>query len=107
MNNVILLGRLTKTPEKKYINNRSVINIVIAVRRKYQNNGEHETDFISCEAWGHNADFICKYFKKGDNICINGEIRTDSYTKDGKKKYVTKILVNSVYFTGSKIAESR
>lgn len=73
--------------------------------RKFKNKetGKYDSDFISIQAFGNNAEFINKYFTKGSKIGITGEIRTGSYTnKDGVKVYTTDVVVNNAEFVSSK-----
>lgn len=104
MNKAILMGRLTADPE--LVQTQSGIaraRFSIAINRRFQ---KDETDFINCIAWRQNADFICKYFKKGNMIAVVGSIQTRSWDgQDGKKNYATEVVVDEAYFTGSK-AES-
>ncbi len=104
MNKAILMGRLTADPE--LVQTQSGIaraRFTIAINRRFQ---KDETDFINCVAWRQNADFICKYFKKGNMISVVGSIQTRSWDgQDGKKNYATEVVVDEAYFTGSK-AES-
>lgn len=85
MNNVTLIGRLTAAPElKKTPSGISVTTFCIAIDRRIQpKEGEKITDFINCVAWRNTAEFISKYFKKGDPIATQGEIQTRKY----KDKY--------------------
>lgn len=107
MNKVLIMGRLTANPELKYSpNNAGFCKFTVAVKRNYKNNsGEYETDFISCTAWGKTAEFLSKYFQKGQMIALEGSLRTGSY-KDRKfpeiTHYTTDLSVESVEFTGSK-----
>ena len=98
MNNVCLVGRLTKDPELKTTESgKSVTSFCVAVNRK------ENTDFIDCVAWGKTAEFITRYFQKGKEIGIVGEIRTRTYTaNDGKNRKVTEVLASNVSFVGSK-----
>ncbi len=105
MNKVILLGRLTKDPEKRVTpSGTSVTSFSIAVDRQFKDqNGERQTDFINCVAFKHTADFIEKYFVKGQLIAVSGSIQTRTYDgQDGRKNYVTEVIVNEAYFTGDK-----
>ena len=104
MNNVSLIGRLTADIEiRKTANGKSVTNFCIAVNRRFQKEGEQTADFINCVAWNATADFIGKYFNKGDSIALVGEIQTRTYdNNDGQKVYVTEVLVNNVEFCGGK-----
>ena len=89
LNTVILMGRLTADPELRTTNNNlSVLSFSVAVDRNYQAQGqERQADFINCVAWRQNADFISKYFRKGQMIAIEGSIQTRSYEdKSGAKR---------------------
>lgn len=103
-NKIMLMGRLTKIPEcKSLTNGNSVTNISIAVERSYKKDGEErKTDFFNCVAYGTTADFINKYFSKGNMIFIDGQIENRTYEKDGKIHYVTEIFIDTVSFTGEK-----
>lgn len=113
MQNVVaLVGRLTKDPEVKVIGEgTSVCNFTLAVNRPYKNkDGEHEADFIQCQAWKSQAEFIGSYMKKGNLIAINGSINTRTYDKDGVTKYITEVNVSQVQSlekkdTNSQVAE--
>ena len=84
----------------------SVASFSIAVNRRFAKEGQQQADFINCVAWRQQAEFICKYFRKGSMIAIVGSIQTRSWDgQDGKRQYATEVLVDEVYFTGSK-AES-
>lgn len=104
MNQVILVGRLTKDPEIKYGNNGATITrFSVAVDRRYSKEGEQSADFINCVSFGKTAEFIEKYFKKGNRIAIVGRIQTGSYKKqDGTTVYTTDVIVNDVEFVESK-----
>ena len=100
MNKVFLKGRLTADPEiRKTTNDISVCNFSIAVNRRFD---REKTDFINCEAWRQTAEFISKYFTKGKEIAVCGELHIDKWDKDGETKYLTKISVDEVEFCGSK-----
>lgn len=100
MNKVILKGRLTSTPELKQTpNGVAVTKFTVAVNRRF----DHEkADFINCEAWRNTAEFIAKYFSKGKEIAIIGEIHIDKSEKDGKTNYFTNVVVDEAEFCGSK-----
>ena len=108
MNKVILLGRLTKDSELRTTNGGvSCCRFTVAVNRKYKNQqtGEYDADFISCVAWRQTAEFICRYFGKGQMIALEGTLRTDSY-QDKKypdiTHYTTEVYVDNVEFAGFK-----
>ena len=101
MNKVILMGRLTKDPEVRYINNNNtaVCNFTLAVGRKFQK----ETDFIPIVAWNKLAEFCGKYFTKGMRVAIVGSIQTRTWDdKKGNKHYAIEILAKEAYFADSK-----
>ena len=105
LNTVILMGRLTADPELRTTNNNlSVLSFSVAVDRNYQAQGqERQADFINCVAWRQNADFISKYFRKGQMIAIEGSIQTRSYEdKNGNKRTAFEVIVNRASFCGSK-----
>lgn len=104
MNKVFLMGRLTADPEMRQTPaGVTVTSFTIAVDRRFSKDGQRQTDFIRCTAWRQQAEFICKYFKKGSMICVIGNIQTRSWDgQDGKKQYSTDIVVEEVHFTGSK-----
>lgn len=102
MNKVILMGRLTKDPEIRYTqNNTPVCNFTLAVDRRFSK--EKQADFINCQAWQKTAEFISKYFQKGLMIAVVGSIQTRTWEdNEGKKRYITEVIVDEAYFTGSK-----
>lgn len=105
MNNVVLVGNLTKDPELRQTNSGlSVCNFTVAVSRNFKNaDGEVETDFIPVVAWRTQADNCAKYLKKGRKVAVSGSIQTRSYdAEDGTKRYVTEVMANSVEFLTSK-----
>lgn len=104
MNKVFLMGRLTADPEMRQTpTGVAVTTFTIAVNRRFAKDGQTQSDFIRCTAWRQQAEFICKYFKKGSMICVIGNIQTRSWDgQDGKKQYSTDVIVDEVYFTGSK-----
>ena len=105
LNSTILMGRLTAAPELKTTNNNiSVCAFTVAVDRAYQAQGqERQTDFINCVAWRNNADFISRYFTKGQMIAIQGSIQTRNYEdKNGNKRTAVEVIVDRASFCGSK-----
>lgn len=106
MNIVCLVGRLCADPELKQTpNGLSVTSFSIAVQSSSKNqDGSYKTDFINCVAWRNTAEFITKYFRKGQNIGLNGSIQTRQYQdKDtGKNRTAFEVLVNNTYFVESK-----
>lgn len=106
MNNVQLVGRFTRDPEVRYANSgTSIARFSLAVDRVYKSEGGPDADFISCTAFGKTAEFIEKYFRKGQRIGLIGRIQTGNYTKeDGTKVYTTDVVAERVEFVESKTA---
>ena len=104
MNKVILIGRLTADPTIRYTQSgTAVANYSLAVNRKFTKDGEREADFISCVAWNKTAEFIVNYFKKGQEMALEGRLQVRSYeTDEGQKRWVTEVIVEQVEFVGSK-----
>ena len=101
INNVVLTGRITRNLElKQTSNNNSSLNITLAVERTFKDqNGQKQTDFISCKAFGKRAETIAQYCQKGDLIGITGSIQTGSYQKqDGSTVYTTDVMVDGLSF---------
>ena len=95
MNKVFLMGRLTADPELRQVQSGvAVTTFTIAVDRRYSKDGQRQTDFIRCTAWRQQAEFICKYFRKGSMILVIGNIQTRSWDgQDGKKQFATDVGV--------------
>lgn len=105
INTVALTGRLTYEPELKSTpSGVSVLRFQIACDRNYQAQGqERQADFIDCIAWRQTAEFISRYFHKGDMIGVEGSIQTSNFTdKDGNKRKSVDVVANNVSFCGSK-----
>lgn len=100
MNKVILKGRLTADPELRKTNNGiAVTKFSVAIDRRYD---KEKTDFINCEAWRNTAEFICKYFSKGKEIAVIGELHIDRAENNGEVRYFTTVVVDEVEFCGTK-----
>lgn len=98
MNQVTLIGNLTKDVECKAVSTGDLVaRFSIAVSR-----GKDSVDFINCEAWGKLADNINQYCKKGSKVGIVGSIRVDNYDKDGEKRTYYKINCFSIEFLSKK-----
>ena len=110
MNKVILMGRLTRDPDIRYTQGNepmAIARYTLAVDRKVKKENEANTDFISCVAFGKNAEFAERYLKQGTKIVLEGHIQTGSYTnKDGQKVYTTDVVVESTEFAESKSSGS-
>lgn len=98
MNNVCLIGRLTKEPELRSNEKSKVAKFTLAINRR----GTEETDYINCLAWNSQAELIEKYIHKGTQLAIKGRIQTGSYEdKQGNKHYTTDVVVENLTFIGN------
>lgn len=105
LNVVALMGRLVADPElRKTSSDVSVATFRIAVDRAFVRQGEErQADFISIVCWRQTADFVCKYFHKGDMIALNGRIQTRSYEDNqGNRRTAFEVVADNISFTGSK-----
>lgn len=105
LNVSVLMGRLVADPELRHTTSDiAVTSFTIAVDRSYVKSGaERQADFIDIVAWRNTAEFVCKYFRKGQLIAIQGSIQTRIYQdKDGNKRKVFEIVADNVHFAESK-----
>lgn len=111
MNNVTLIGRLTKDPDLLYTaSGTAVATFTLAVNRNYTNqNGDRETDFINCVIWRKPAETLANYVRKGTLIGISGRLQTRNYeNQQGQRVYVTEVIVENFYLLESRSqAEAR
>ncbi|HFI0418918.1 TPA: single-stranded DNA-binding protein [Streptococcus suis] len=98
INNVVLIGRLTRDVELRYTpNNVAVGAFTLAVNRNFKNaSGDREADFINCVMWRQQAEYLANWTKKGHLIGITGRIQTRSYdNQQGQRVYVTEVVAES------------
>lgn len=108
MNQVILIGRLTKDVELRYTqSNIACANFDLAINNgKDKDGNERQADFIRCVLWDKKAENMAKYTKKGNQIAIEGAMKTDSYNDEqGNKRYRTYVLARNVHFLDSRRTE--
>ena len=100
LNVVVLTGRLTADPELKSTQSGvSVCSFCIAVERRYKSGEDRVSDFINIVSWRSSAEFVSKYFKKGQMIAVEGSIQTRKYQdKDGNNRTAFEVLANNVQF---------
>lgn len=103
MNCVQLVGRLTRDPEIRYSDSGSSVGrFTVAIDRRFK---QGEADFVSCVAFGKSAEFLEKYFRKGQRIGLVGRIQTGSYqNQEGKTVYTTDVIADNLEFVDSKQA---
>lgn len=99
MNNCSFVGRLTKDPEKRTVNDYILVSFTIAVDRRDKNKN---TDFIPCNAWGKTGELVDKYLGKGDQVGVTGSLEVRPYEKEGERRIAFSINVSNVDFIGSK-----
>lgn len=105
LNTTILMGRLTADPELRHTpNNVAVTSFTLACDRSYVKAGaERQVDFIDIVAWRNTAEFVSRYFRKGQLVAVQGSIQTRTYTdKDGNKRKAFEIVADNVHFAEPK-----
>ena len=100
MNKITLKGRLTSKPElKQTTTGITVADFTVAVNRRFN---KEQTDFINCQAWKTTAEFVNKYFDKGQEILVVGELHIEKWEKDGETRTASRVVVDEVEFCGNK-----
>lgn len=104
VNKAILIGNVGKDVEVKHLENNTVANFSLATNETYTKNGEKvtNTEWHNITLWGRLAEIAEKWIKKGDSLYIEGKIKTDSYEKDGEKRFSTKIVGLNMQMLGGK-----
>ena len=107
MNKVVLMGRLAQDPEVRYSQNSAeplaVARYSLAVRRRFKKEGDVDTDFIPCVAFGRTGEFAEKYLKKGMMIAVSGRIQVRSWEdQHGQKRWSTEVIIEEQDFAESK-----
>lgn len=105
INQVTLVGRLTRDPELRKTNDGlSVTSVTLAVSRQYRNqHGEIEADFVQCTLWKKAAENTAEYCRKGSVVGVTGRLQTRHYdNKEGKRVYVTEVVAESIRFLSAK-----
>ncbi|EOI51855.1 single-stranded DNA-binding protein [Enterococcus gilvus] len=111
INNVVLVGRLTKDPDLRYTQQgKAVATYTLAVNRKFTNQaGNKEADFINCVIWGKRAEALANYCRKGALIGTTGRIQTRNYdNQQGQRVYITEVVAEDFQMLESRsVSESR
>lgn len=105
LNRIILMGRLVEAPELKTTNTgKNVTGFRIAVDRNHVKTvEERKADFFDIVCWNNTAEFVCRYFTKGNLIALEGKLQSRTYqAKDGTNRYVTEVVADTVSFTGER-----
>ena len=104
LNNISIMGRLVKDVEVRKTNNdMSVASFTVAVDRDFSSGNNKVTDFIDCTAWRGTADFVGKYFHKGDTIAVQGSLQSHKWEdKNGNNRISWEVVVDHAYFCGGK-----
>lgn len=100
LNLAVLMGRLTADPELRHTNSGTpVTSFTLAVDRAYTKDSERITDFLNIVAWRHTAEFVCKYFRKGQLVAVEGTIQMRDYVdRENTKRRVFEIVASNVHF---------
>lgn len=100
LNRCILIGRLTRDPELKYIpSGTPVVNFTLAVERPFTNKqGERETDFVPIVVWRKQAENCANYLGKGSLVAVDGRLQVRTYEQDGQRRYITEVIAEDVRF---------
>lgn len=105
MNKVILMGRLTKDPELRTTSNGTpVASFSLAVNRRFAaKDSQVQADFFNITAWSKQAEFVNRYFRKGQQVVVIGRLQNRSWEdQEGKKRYATDVVLDETYFADSK-----
>lgn len=106
MNKVILMGRLTRDPEVRYSQGaepKAIARYSLAVNRRFKRQGEQDTDFIPCVAFGKQGEFAEKYLSKGRLIAVSGRLQVRNWEdNNGNKRITIEVVVEEHYFAESK-----
>ena len=105
MNRVVLIGRLTKDPDLKFIqgSGTAVTNFILAIDRRFAKEGQQQADFIPIVVFGKIAEATANYMKKGSQVAISGRIQVRNYeNKEGQRVYITEVVADEVEFLGNK-----
>lgn len=105
LNKVILIGHLVADPELKQTQSSiAVCSFRIGIARRFSKQGEQpQSDFINIVAWRQQAEFVAKYFRKGNAICVVGSLQSRDFTdQQGNKRYVTEVVADEISFVERK-----
>lgn len=104
LNRAILMGRLVTEPDfRETQSGTPMVRFTLAVDRDYSQGDERQTDFLDIQAWRKTAEFVSKYFHKGQLVAVQGSIQVSNYTdRDGNKRRSWNVVADQVYFAGSK-----
>lgn len=109
MNNVQLIGRITKDPEVKTFgkgkDSVDLCRFTLAIRDGKDAEGNERTQFISCAAWGKVVEIIEQFIKKGDMVACDGKLVNNNYERDGQMIYQTEVRVSGIYLLPNKVQE--
>ena len=100
INNVVLVGRLTKDPELKVTqSNTPFVNFTVAVNRTFTDQtGERQADFINCIVWRKQAENLARYMRQGSLVGIKGRIKTRTFDSEQGTRYITEVVCDSIQF---------
>ena len=104
LNKCVLLGRLTKDPELRTTQSGvAVASFTLAVDRGFKRDEAQSADFINIVAWRGTAEFVSKWFSKGQLVAVSGRLQTRSYKdRDGNNRTATEVVADEAFFAESK-----
>lgn len=104
LNSIVIMGRLTAPPEfRQTQNGTAVCPFTLAVERSYGEKDNRQTDFLDVVAWKQTAEFVAKYFTKGQLVAVKGRLETRGYEdKNGNKRKAFEVIAENVYFAEKK-----
>ncbi len=110
LNVIAIMGRLARDPElRQTTTGKNVASFTLAVDRgRKDENGQNQTDWLNVVAWEKTAEFVCRYFSKGNLIAVTGRLQSRSYQdKNGNNRTAVEVLASQVSFCGEKKQENR
>jgi single-strand DNA-binding protein len=110
LNNIVLIGRLTRDPELRYTtsNGTAVATFTLAVNRRFKGDGGQEADFVPVVVWRNQAENCAKYISKGSLVAVEGRLQIRPYEdKEGKRRTIAEVVANSVQFLDTKKSSSQ
>ena len=109
LNHITIMGRICNDIElRRTGSGKAVASFTLAVDRDFKTNGEKETDFIDCVAWGNTGEFVNTYFAKGRMAIVSGRLQIRVWNdKDGNKRRTAEVNADNVYFGDSKNSETK
>ena len=108
INNIVVVGRLTKDPQLFSKDETDYVSLCLAIDRPSKRNEQQQNcDFLFCKAFGNNAKNIHRYLSKGALVGVTGHMRSSKYEKEGQMHFVTEIIIDTIKFMSSKVKQQQ